>query len=115
MTGDCLFCSIGRGEIPSDTVFKGDDVLAFRDINPQAPTHVLVIPTTHIQSWHELSSNHADLMTRLVSACQTVAEQEGIYESGYRVVSNIGSDGGQTVAHLHLHVLGGRAMNWPPG
>jgi histidine triad (HIT) family protein len=115
MSDDCLFCGIGAGTIPSTKVFEDGEVLAFRDINPQAPTHVLVIPKVHVQSWHELTSHHAALMTGLVSACQTIAAQEGIAESGYRVVSNIGSDGGQTVDHFHLHVLGGRMMTWPPG
>jgi histidine triad (HIT) family protein len=115
MSDDCLFCSIAGGDIPSTTVFDKGNVLGFRDINPQAPTHVLVIPKMHLQSWHDLSPDHADLMMELVAACQAIADQEGIRESGYRVVSNIGSDGGQTVAHLHLHVLGGRMMTWPPG
>jgi len=115
MSDDCLFCSIASGDIPSAKVLDTQNVLGFRDINPQAPTHVLVIPKTHLQSWHDLSADHTELMLEMVTACQTVADQEGIRESGYRVVSNVGADGGQTVAHLHLHVLGGRMMTWPPG
>ena len=112
---DCLFCSIAAGNVPATIVHEDDLVVAFRDINPQAPTHVLVIPREHVASAAVLTSSHDPLWSRLLHASQRVAEAEGIVEAGYRVVTNVGRDGGQTVDHLHLHVLGGRPMSWPPG
>ena len=112
---DCLFCSIAAGEVPATLVHEDDIVLAFRDINPQAPTHVLVIPREHIRSAAELTPAQDPLWARLLHVGQRVAEADGIDESGFRIVTNIGRDGGQTVDHLHLHVLGGRPMSWPPG
>lgn len=110
----CLFCRIGKGEVPADVVLDRSDVLAFRDINPQAPTHVLVIPRDHIPSLEALSEEHGELLVNLVRASNDVARQEGI-AGGYRVVTNIGPAAGQSVEHLHLHVLGGRGFHWPPG
>lgn len=112
---DCIFCRIVEGEVPSDRVLERDRVLAFRDLHPQAPTHVLVIPTKHVESLHALGAGDAELAAELLDAAREVAELEGIDGAGYRVVTNVGEEGGQSVGHLHLHVLGGRPMNWPPG
>lgn len=110
---DCLFCRMVSGEIKPDTVFENEQVLAFRDIRPQAPVHVLVIPKRHVPTLNELDD--PGLMAELLSAVQSVARQEGLAESGYRTVVNCRQDGGQEVYHLHLHVLGGRRLGWPPG
>ncbi|HEX9704845.1 MAG TPA: histidine triad nucleotide-binding protein [Gemmatimonadales bacterium] len=110
---DCLFCKIAAGQIPAQVVRKNERMLAFKDINPQAPTHVLVIPTQHIASLNDTAD--AGLAGELLQFARLVAQEQGIAERGYRVVVNTNPDGGQTVAHLHLHVLGGRAMRWPPG
>ena len=112
---DCLFCKIADGSVPADVVHRDEHVVAFRDINPQAPAHILVIPRTHIGSLDEAGTEHADTLGRLMVAARDMARAEGIAEGGYRTVMNVGSDGGQTVHHVHLHVLGGRAMRWPPG
>jgi histidine triad (HIT) family protein len=112
---NCIFCKIARGEIPSTTVHEDEDLLAFRDTNPQAPTHVLVIPRRHVVSMTELGEGDGGLAGRLLLAARRVAAGEGLAEDGYRIVINTGGDGGQTVHHLHLHVLGGREMSWPPG
>lgn len=109
----CLFCRIVAGEIPAAKVAESDECLAFRDINPQAPTHVLVIPKVHVDSLHHLPDPAS--AGALMAMARDVAESEGLASGGYRVVVNTGVDGGQTVGHLHLHVLGGRAMHWPPG
>ena len=114
MSSNCLFCRIAKGELPADVVLEREDVLAFRDINPQAPTHVLVIPREHITSWATLDERHDRLLASLVGAVNEVARQEGV-AGGFRVVSNVGPSAGQSVEHLHLHVLGGRAFAWPPG
>lgn len=111
---DCLFCRIARGEIPSDIVAEGESWIAIRDINPQAPVHVLVIPREHVESVHALDAGRSGLIGELVLAAARVAEKEGI-QGGYRVVTNVGAEAGQSVFHLHLHVLGGRRMGWPPG
>jgi histidine triad (HIT) family protein len=111
---DCLFCKIVAGEIPSDRVHEDDEVIAFRDIAPRAPTHVLVIPRRHIPDAHALTDTDGDLLARLFAVVRTVADQAGL-ETGYRVVTNVGPESGQTVLHLHLHLLGGRPMSWPPG
>jgi histidine triad (HIT) family protein len=115
MASDCLFCRIVAGEIPSDQVYADDDVIAFRDIAPKAPVHVLVIPRRHLDSIADLGLDDASLAAALVNAANEVARREGVVESGYRVVTNVGSDAGQSVGHLHLHVLAGRRMAWPPG
>ena len=111
---DCLFCRIVAGEVPSDRVHEDDDVIAFRDIAPKAPTHVLVIPRRHIPDAHALTEADGDLLTKLFTAVRQVADAAGL-KNGYRVVTNVGPDSGQTVFHLHFHLLGGRPMAWPPG
>jgi histidine triad (HIT) family protein len=111
----CTFCQIASGTIPATVVNETTDTLAFRDINPRAPIHVLVIPRRHVASLDALGENDAELASRLLLAAAAVARQEGLAERGYRVISNVGTWGGQTVDHLHLHVMGGRAFNWPPG
>ena len=110
---DCLFCKIVEGEIPADKVHEDDEWLAFRDINPQAPVHVLVIPKRHVASLNDAGAGDEALLGRLLTACQTVAAGQGLSE--YRVVNNCGASAGQSVFHMHLHVLGGRNMAWPPG
>lgn len=112
---DCLFCKMVSGEIQPDTVYEDDDVLAFRDINPQAPTHVLVIPRTHVSTINDLQPEHAELVGKLYLAAARIAEQEGFDEAGYRTVMNCNDAGGQTVFHIHLHLLGGRRFTWPAG
>jgi histidine triad (HIT) family protein len=115
MNTDCLFCKIVRGEIPSTTVHEDDIVLAFRDIAPRSPTHILVIPKRHIASAADLTEEDGPLLGRLFAATAAIARQEGIVDDGYRLVSNVGRWGGQTVDHLHIHLMGGRAFQWPPG
>ena len=112
--GDCLFCKIVSKDVPAQVVLDRDDVLAFRDVNPQAPTHVLVIPKEHIPSLEALWERHGALLTSLVAAVNEVAREDGV-AGGFRLVTNIGRAAGQSVDHLHLHVLGGRTMTWPPG
>jgi len=111
----CLFCQIASGVIPAEIVYSSPDVTAFRDIHPQAPTHVLVIPNEHVESLADIGSINSDLLSRLLDVVNEVARDEGISGSGYRVVANSGADAGQTVNHLHFHVLGGRSLAWPPG
>lgn len=111
----CLFCRILAGEVPSDEVLSTESTYAFRDISPAAPTHVLVIPRTHIAHAGVLTSAHGDVLADLVTTAQRVAAQEGVADSGYRLVLNVGDDALNSVPHLHLHVLGGRRMGWPPG
>lgn len=113
MSDSCLFCRIVRREIPADFVYESDAVLAFRDIGPKAPTHVLVIPKAHVPSLDALEDS--DLAAQLMLAAGHVARLSGVAASGYRTVINTNDDGGQTVHHLHLHVLGGRSLTWPPG
>ena len=112
---DCLFCKISSGEIPADVVFENENAVAFRDISPQAPTHVLIIPRKHIATINDLGSEDANQVGQLFLAAAAVARNEGIAESGYRVTMNCNAAAGQTVFHLHLHLLGGRQMTWPPG
>lgn len=112
---DCLFCKMVSGEIKPTTVYEDDDVLAFRDLNPQAPTHVLVIPKIHISTINDVQPDHAALVGKLFLAAQKVAQADGIAERGYRTVMNCNREAGQSVFHIHLHVLGGRGMHWPPG
>lgn len=112
---DCLFCKMVSGEITPDVVYETDEVLAFRDINPQAPTHVLVIPKRHISTINELEPEDAPLMGELFLAAKAIAEQAGFASDGYRTVVNCNRRAGQTVFHVHLHLLGGRSMHWPPG
>ena len=113
MADQCLFCRIVRGEIPAKLVLETDECLAFRDINPQAPVHVVVIPKEHIASLD--AARDAATVGRLALVAADIARHEGIAESGYRTVINTNADGGQTVFHIHLHLLGGRHMGWPPG
>lgn len=115
MMADCLFCKIASHQIPSRIILENDQFAAFEDINPQAPVHFLVIPKKHLGSLAEASADETGLLGTLLGGARTVAEQLKIRKGGYRVVINTGAHGGQTVDHLHLHVLGGRAMEWPPG
>ncbi len=110
MAHDCVFCKIAAGEIPSSKVYEDEHVLAFRDINPVAPVHVLVIPKQHVPSVAEFGPEHDELLSRLFSAVRKVAAETGVAETGYRVVTNVGKDAGQQVFHVHLHVLGGRPL-----
>jgi histidine triad (HIT) family protein len=111
---DCLFCKIVSGDIDADVVHESDRTVAFRDLNPQAPTHVLVIPRSHYPDAASLAENEPDTALGLIGAAATIADKEGLGE-GYRLVFNTGSRAGQSVFHAHLHLLGGRDMNWPPG
>lgn len=112
---DCLFCRIVARTIPSRIVHEDDVAVAFEDVNPQAPVHVLVVPRKHVSSLKDMNSGDAALLGHLVLTCSKIAQEKGIAESGYRVVANTGREGGQTVFHLHFHVLGGRQIHWPPG
>jgi histidine triad (HIT) family protein len=112
---DCLFCKIVAGDINSDIIYQDDDVLAFRDVSPQAPTHVLIIPKRHISTINDLQKSDQELVGKLYLTAKLMAEKEGIAEQGYRAVINCNAHGGQSVFHLHLHLLGGRQLEWPPG
>lgn len=112
---DCIFCKIASGEMKSDIVHQSDEIVAFRDINPQAPTHILVVPKKHVATINDLQPDDEALIGRLVAAAKELAKNEGISEDGYRLVLNCNAGAGQTVFHIHLHLLGGRAMRWPPG
>jgi histidine triad (HIT) family protein len=112
---DCLFCGIAAGQIPATVVVDGKRTVAFRDLNPQAPTHVLVVPREHYANVAELAAAGGGLLDELVTVAREVAEAEGIEATGYRIVFNTGRDAGQTVEHVHAHLLGGRPMTWPPG
>ena len=111
----CLFCRIVSGEIPAKKVFEDDRVVAFEDINPQAPMHVLVVPRLHVGTLNDLGANHDELVGALVRTGAAIARERGVAESGFRTVFNCNASAGQTVFHVHLHVLGGRPMRWPPG
>jgi histidine triad (HIT) family protein len=113
--GNCLFCDIAEGKIPCTEVHGDEDFLAFRDIDPKAPSHILVIPRRHIPGLADLRESDSDLAGKLMLTATRIAAAEGLSETGFRFVVNCGQDGGQTVSHLHLHILGGRAMTWPPG
>ncbi len=115
MADDCLFCKMVSGEIKPDLLYEDDHVLAFNDINPQAPTHFLVIPRQHVATLNDLEDSHAEMVGRLYLAAQKIAKEKGISEAGYRTVMNCNKGAGQTVWHVHLHVLGGRNLGWPPG
>ena len=112
---DCLFCRIVDEDIPADVVYQSDAAIAFRDINPQAPTHVLIIPRRHVSTINDLNAGDEELVGNLVLAAKEIARQEGLADNGYRVVMNCGEEAGQSVFHIHLHLLGGRMLNWPPG
>lgn len=115
MAEKTIFKKIIDGEIPADIVYEDDQSLAFRDVNPQAPTHILIIPRKEIASINDLSPEDEQLMGHLFIVAQKIAEQENLIESGYRTIINCGEGAGQTVFHLHVHLMGGRSMNWPPG
>ena len=112
---DCLFCKIRDGDIQGDIVFEDDNVLAFNDVNPQAPVHVLIIPKIHISTVNDIEAGDEAIMGKLFSAAKVIASQQGISDDGYRLVVNCNEKAGQTVFHIHMHLLGGRNMNWPPG
>jgi|SRR6056297_1920113 len=112
---DCIFCKIANGKIPSDKVYENENVYAFRDLNPVAPTHVLIVPKEHIKSLDEMEDANQSLLGEMMLTAKKIAKDEGLSEEGYRVVNNIGKAGGQSVDHFHLHVIGGRNMQWPPG
>ena len=111
---DCLFCGIVAGDVPSDRVFDDELTYAFRDINPAAPVHVLVVPKQHIEHLGTLTPEHSGVLAAMIRSVQAVVAEEGVADSGYRVVANVGRHGGMTIDHLHLHVLGGRPLRWPP-
>jgi len=113
--GNCIFCKIINGEIPSKKIYEDDKVLAFYDISPEAPVHFLVIPKEHVASTYELKENNVYIVAHIFTVINKIVSDLGIAEKGYRVVTNCGEDGGQTVSHLHFHVLGGRNLKWPPG
>jgi histidine triad (HIT) family protein len=111
----CIFCDIVAGKIPAAVVYSGPNVTAIRDINPQAPAHILLMPNRHVSGIADLTDADRDLLGELISLANQIAREEGIAEGGYRLVVNQGRNGGQTVPHLHVHLLGGRPMTWPPG
>ncbi|MBQ3549584.1 MAG: histidine triad nucleotide-binding protein [Clostridia bacterium] len=111
---DCLFCKIAAGEIPSTKVFENDDVYAFLDIAPQAPFHAVIIPKKHIKCADEITPENSGIIAKIFEAIAIISKEQGL-ENGYRIVNNCGEDGGQTVGHLHFHMLGRRALAWPPG
>jgi len=115
MDADCLFCRIVAGEVPARIVRKTDNVVAFRDINPQAPTHILSVPKEHLRSMEEIGEGHADVLAEMIQSAVQLARVEGVDRTGWRLVANTGADAGQSVHHLHFHLLGGRRMAWPPG
>jgi histidine triad (HIT) family protein len=112
---DCLFCKIVAGQIPATIVFQDDHVVAFKDITPRAPTHVLIVPRRHIASLNDLGAGDDALVGEMVRAAAAIATEQGLADRGYRTVFNCNADAGQTVFHIHLHLLGGRTMAWPPG
>lgn len=112
---ECIFCKIVKKEINAKTIYEDDDVLAFRDINPQAPVHVLIIPKRHIPSLNEISDEDTQILGKIQKVAKEIAERENISRTGYRIVLNAGRDAGQAVFHVHYHLLGGRVFSWPPG
>jgi histidine triad (HIT) family protein len=112
---DCLFCQIVSGDIPSSIVYRDEHLVAFRDINPQAPLHVLIVPRRHVATLNDLAREDDDLVGEMVRRAGAIAREHGYADRGYRTVFNCNADAGQTVFHIHLHVLGGRVMSWPPG
>ena len=112
---DCVFCKIADGKIPSDVIYEDEDVIAFNDLDPQAPIHFLVIPKKHIESIASLEETDLIIVGHIFDVIKKITKDKGLNDKGYRVLSNVGEDGGQTVPHLHFHVLGGRGFKWPPG
>lgn len=112
---DCLFCKIARGEIPANIIYQDDLVMAFDDINPQAPIHKIIIPKQHIATINDLTTENSELMAHMIQSAVLLAKQANLAAEGYRIVMNCNANGGQTVFHIHLHLLGGRQMGWPPG
>ncbi len=115
MEKDCIFCKIASGEIDTEFVYESDDIVAFRDLNPQAPAHILLIPKKHIPKISDVKKEDEALIGKMIAVANSIAEKEKISEAGYRLVFNCGKDAGQEVFHIHLHLLGGRKMMWPPG
>lgn len=111
---DCIFCKIARNEIPSQKLYEDDEIVAFNDLEPQAPVHVLIIPKAHISSANEITAENSDIIGKIFMVAAKIAKEQGL-DKGYRIVNNCGEDGGQTVKHLHFHLLGGRKMHWPAG
>ena len=112
---DCLFCKISAGEIPATIVHEDTDIMAFRDISPQAPTHILIIPKKHIATIDDAETEDEQILGRMILTAKKIAQTEGLSDAGYRLIFNVNSGGGQMVYHIHLHLLGGRQMVWPPG
>lgn len=112
---DCIFCKIIKGEIPSDKVYEDDMVISFKDISPCAPAHVLIVPKKHINNLNEITEEDSNIVAHIYIVAKEIAKKLGIDKTGYRVVTNCGEDGGQTVQHIHFHLLGGRSLQWPPG
>ncbi len=112
---NCLFCNIAQKKIPATIVYEDEDVVALKDLNPQAPTHILIIPQKHISTLNDLQPGDAALVGKVILAAKNIAKEKGLAEGGYRLVLNCNKDAGQTVFHIHCHLLGGRAMLWPPG
>ncbi|KTD19704.1 histidine triad nucleotide-binding protein [Legionella londiniensis] len=112
---DCLFCKIIGGDIPAKVIFENSEIMAFRDIKPQAPTHVLVVPKKHIATIADADTGDERLLGQMILAAKKIANEEGLTEKGYRLIFNVNSYGGQEIYHIHLHLLGGRQMTWPPG
>jgi histidine triad (HIT) family protein len=112
---ECIFCRIAAGKIPANKIFEGEEVIAFGDVNPQAPHHILIIPRRHIESVNELKEEDAPLVAKMVLAAKEIAGKLGVAQSGYRLVLNTNRAAGQAVFHIHLHLLGGRTFSWPPG
>lgn len=112
---DCLFCKIIAGDIPSTKIYEDDKVYAFNDIEPQAPIHIIIVPKSHISSANELTDDNAEVIGHIFSVAAKIAKEKGFAENGWRIVNNCGVDGGQTVGHLHFHLLAGRNLGWPPG
>ncbi|MEX2165349.1 MAG: histidine triad nucleotide-binding protein [Sulfuricaulis sp.] len=115
MTTDCLFCKMVSGQIKPNTVYEDDDMLVFKDINPQAPVHVLIIPKKHIATLNDLGQGDAQLIGKMFLKAVKIAKDSGVAESGFRIIMNCNADAGQSVFHVHLHLLGGRFLRWPPG
>ncbi len=112
---DCIFCKIASGDIPGDIVYQDDRVIAVNDIDPKAPVHILIMPKKHIPSLNEIDDSNKDIMAHLLTVAANLAKAKGVAEKGYRIVNNCGVQGGQSVEHIHFHLLGGRSLAWPPG